>query len=270
MFLSDYHVHTNISPDSGADILDMCRAAIDNGLAEVAFTDHLECGEICMGWQNGKKPFDLDKYIADLDRARAFCGDRLVVKNGIEIGQWLQDPVRAKWIFTAMPLDFVICSLHSPNGFNDMYWVDYMADNIKDVIYAYAKECADMAEADLDFDTFGHLTLPFRYASRFRTDLNYEHCMDEIDRCLKALAEGGRALEVNTSGLRCPLGVMMPDLPFLKRFKEFGGKYITIGTDAHKPEHVGADVAAAQALIKSAGFDEFVTFDKRSMIHHAI
>ena len=270
MYLSDYHVHTNISPDSQSDIIDMCQAAIDAGLHEIAFTDHLECGEVCETWQNNKRPFDLEKCLADLARAREFCQDRLIIKNGIEIGQWLQNPARAERLIKEMPLDFIICSLHCPDGFDDMYWVDYMADDINEIIAAYAKECADMAEASLDFDSLGHLTLPFRYGSRVRTDLTFDHCMDDIERCFLGLIKRGIALEVNTSGVRCPLESMMPDMALMKWYKELGGEFITIGTDAHKPEFVGADIRAAQEFILEAGFKSFVTFENRKMIHHKI
>ena len=42
MYLVDYHVHTSFSYDSEEDLNTMCEKAIELGLSEIAFTDHLD------------------------------------------------------------------------------------------------------------------------------------------------------------------------------------------------------------------------------------
>ncbi len=270
MYIADYHCHTNISPDSQVSMEDQCKAAIAAGLNEVAFTDHLECGEECMGWQNGKRPYDPKRYNEEIKRCRELFGNKLIIRSGAEVGQWLQDVPRVEWLFSEVPMDFVLCSLHCPIDYTDMYWFDYERADVNEMLTAYVKECAEMAAQNLDFDSFGHLTLPFRYASKTRRDLSYEHCQKELDEFLRALAEFDKALEVNTSGLRGDLGLTLPDLGILKRFKELGGRHITIGSDTHRTEHMGAHIVEAQALVYSAGFEGFVTFDNRKRIFHQI
>ena len=44
------------------------------------------------------------------------------------------------------------------------------------------------------------------------------------------------------------------------------GMKITYGSDAHAPEAVGRDFAAAEQLAKECGFSGFVTFEKRRPI----
>lgn len=39
---ADYHVHSTISPDAKGTMEEMCNAAMDAGIEEVAFTDHYE------------------------------------------------------------------------------------------------------------------------------------------------------------------------------------------------------------------------------------
>ena len=43
MILTDYHVHSSISPDASSSMKEMCESAIQKGLEEIAFTDHYEC-----------------------------------------------------------------------------------------------------------------------------------------------------------------------------------------------------------------------------------
>ena len=72
---------------------------------------------------------------------------------------------------------------------------------------------------------------------------------------LRALAEQGLTLEINTSGVRQPgCGITHPNLPIVRRFRELGGERITIGADAHRPADVGADLETAAAIAKEAGF----------------
>ena len=42
MYLTDYHIHTSFSSDSEAPMEEMILAAIDKGLDEIAFTDHVD------------------------------------------------------------------------------------------------------------------------------------------------------------------------------------------------------------------------------------
>ena len=41
MLTADYHMHS-VSPDAKVPMEDMCQAAIDKGLTEIALTDHYE------------------------------------------------------------------------------------------------------------------------------------------------------------------------------------------------------------------------------------
>jgi len=58
---ADYHVHSTISPDAKGTMEEMCNAAMDAGIEEVAFTDHYEfyAGGITGKYFNRECP-DLD------------------------------------------------------------------------------------------------------------------------------------------------------------------------------------------------------------------
>ena len=42
MYLADYHLHSRISPDAGDSMTALAEAAVEAGLDELCFTDHLE------------------------------------------------------------------------------------------------------------------------------------------------------------------------------------------------------------------------------------
>ena len=75
------------------------------------------------------------------------------------------------------------------------------------------------------------------------------------------LVERGIALEVNTAGKRKWLASLIEQW-ILERYRALGGKYITVGSDAHVKEDIGAGFSEACALIRRAGFSEIVYFEQ--------
>ena len=83
----------------------------------------------------------------------------------------------------------------------------------------------------------------------------YNEQMDEI---LRLLAQNGKALEINTKGggytMLGKTYNFHPDFDIVKRFKELGGEYITVGSDAHSAHDVGRGVVEAYEMAEAAGF----------------
>lgn len=89
---------------------------------------------------------------------------------------------------------------------------------------------------------------------------------DLIDEILKILIQRGKGLEVNSAGLKYGLPYPHPHPDVLKRYKELGGEIITIGADAHKPEHVAYDFAQTAEILKSCGFKFYTEFCERKPV----
>ena len=79
----------------------------------------------------------------------------------------------------------------------------------------------------------------------------------------KCLTEKGRGIELNVSGLYRPMNETMPPLSLLKLYKACGGEIITIGSDAHRAEHVGLCQKEAREILCQAGFRYITTFSQR-------
>lgn len=80
----------------------------------------------------------------------------------------------------------------------------------------------------------------------------------------------GKGIEINTSGLRVDLRQTLPHRDILRLYRECGGTYITIGSDAHKAEEVGEGILQAVEEIRSLGYENITTYEKRKPIQHSI
>ena len=60
-----------------------------------------------------------------------------------------------------------------------------------------------------------------------------------LTKILKTVIADGNGIEVNTSSYRYGLSDFTPSRDILKLYWELGGQILTIGSDSHKPEHLG-------------------------------
>ncbi len=258
----DTHTHTINSFDGNYPIEDMCDAAIEKGIKIIAFTDHVE-----MDFYT-EKGFDKDaeNSYKDILRAKEIYKDRLDICTGIELAQGTYKKDEAEALLASRDYDFVIGSIHNLRATEDFCFlkydgldIDYLLDNY----FNELKLLADWAK----FDTFAHLTYPLRYiVGENKIPVDMTRYQKDIDEILSILAAKDKALEINTSGLRQPIGITMPDESIVRRFKELGGKMITVGSDSHFTEHLGAGIEEGMTIAKNAGFDSVVIFKKRQPV----
>ena len=77
MYLADMHTHTQISPDSGARLVDMARAAAAAGLDELYVTDHCD---LLNGEGRFAPDFDWPAALAQMAQAREGLTGRLQLR----------------------------------------------------------------------------------------------------------------------------------------------------------------------------------------------
>ena len=82
-----------------------------------------------------------------------------------------------------------------------------------------------------------------------------------IEEILRAVIADGKGIEVNTSSHRYGLSDSTPSEDILRLYHELGGEVITIGSDSHAPEHLGAYLAEAQDQLRSLGYRYTCTFE---------
>lgn len=260
----DMHSHTIHSFDGHYPVDELCETCIQRGIKTVAFTDHLEMDAFY------QKEFDktADESFADVSRAKEKYNGRLEVLVGAEMGQPAYDMAVSEALMREKDYDFVIGSVHNLRNRLDFAELDFRNSNynVEELLKEYFYEEKLMADW-AKFDTLAHLTYPLRYMiGEYGLKVDLSKFAGDIDEILSLLAEKDKPLEINTSGLRQKIGLTMPDRDVVKRFKELGGKYITVGSDSHYTEHMGAGIANGYEIAESCGFKSVLIFRKRQPV----
>lgn len=280
----DYHVHTEFSDDSFYDMEDVVKDAIDMGIKELCFTDHVDYG-IKEDWDNPKGikqrsggPGEPDlMYVANVDYPKYYekykylkekYSHLITLKLGLEFGIQTHTIDKYEKLFTKYPFDFIILSIHQVNDLE--FWSqDFQKNKTQDEYnMKYYQELLNVIKKYKNYSVLGHLDLISRY------DLEGEYPFEKIEpiitEILKIVIEDGKGIEINTSSHRYGLNDSTPGKNILKLYKELGGKIITIGSDTHKKEHLGAYIDEAKLLLKEIGFEEYCTFDQMKPIFHKL
>lgn len=252
MMIFDCHMHTKFSADSEMSASEAVAKAEQLNIGAI-FTEHFDYnlpGDVDF-------TFDSAEYMREYKNLR---GDTL--RLGVEVG--LVKEVRvanAKFIDSA-DFDMVIGSIHVVDGL-DIYLPEFYAD--KDKLTAYRKYFAVMAEeiSVADFDTLGHIDYICRAATYDNPEIDYPTFKREIDEVLKLVVERGKIIEVNTRRFDQTRAVKEL-VPVYESYKNFGGRYVTIGSDAHRVGAVGANFDVAKNFVRELGLTP-VSFNRRSM-----
>lgn len=270
MYCSDYHLHTLISSDSPASLAQQAQAAIDAGLKELCVTDHWNL----LDQQANPLPHTRDwaPSIAHILEAREHFGSQVEIRLGIEVGNGEIDPagITEGLAQAGSELDFVIGSLHNMSlgsGGLGIYTAAHRCQQIEEGIALlddYVDTLTALAATDT-FDVMGHVIYPLRYLpSQWQLTLDpYEAQLRELFR---TLIQSGRGIELNTTQGSTIEGWT----PVLNLYRNCGGEIITIGSDAHRPEFIGAGFRDACQLLKSLGFRWHCTYRNRKPEFHEL
>ncbi|MCD4829591.1 MAG: histidinol-phosphatase HisJ family protein [Candidatus Cloacimonetes bacterium] len=256
----DYHLHADYSADSSNTMRGLARSAIDAGYGSIAFTEHFDFGQFDLC------EFGLPAYLPywrEFDALRRETGDAIELLFGVEAGEYHRHWRAADAIFAFHPPEIIVASIHmSPDGFN--YSMPLTRPITPDDIRVYYQENLDLAEFGR-FDVLGHLGIWKRY---LRSVPDESFAAPLIDEVLRTLVRRETVLEVNYSSLRKPLNDILPQPAHLARFRELGGRLITIGSDAHAPEQFDDHYDRCLDILRSLGFSEI--FRKRGSDWEAI
>lgn len=261
----DYHLHTSFSGDSNTPMEDMIKEGIKKGLKTLCFTEHMDMDMPLP--PDGSQPINFcvntDSYLYDLLRLREKYTNDIDLKFGIEIGvqPHLQDELLS--YSRSFPFDFIIASSHICNGV-DPYFPFFWEGKTEEIaLQEYFTSIIDCIETFPNFDVYGHLDYPVRYAPNKNANYSYAKYADYIDKILNLLIRSGKGIELNTSGLKYGLGMTHPTPDIIKRYHELGGEIITIGSDAHKPENIAYAFDQAAEILSSSDFKYYTVFEGR-------
>lgn len=250
----DSHSHTEFSGDSEMKGKDALKAAAKQGLGLV-FTEHLDFdypGDIDF-------TFDPVKYWQQYEPLR---DDKLHL--GVEVGMQLTTSKCSQDFVKKVPFDMVIGSLHLLAG-QDLYYQDIYAGKDKPSVYHdYYQSMAENIYQHDFIDVLGHIDYIARYAPFPNSEVEYGNFADDIDAVLKAVIATDTVLELNTRRLGDRLA-LKELVPVYKRYYELGGRFITLGSDAHNISAIGMNFAMAEEFAEFINL-QIVTFAQRKLV----
>jgi histidinol-phosphatase (PHP family) len=113
------------------------------------------------------------------------------------------------------------------------------------------------------FDALAHLDLIYRYVAKHLGSVPFSYYEDTAGGLLELLVKKNIALEINTSGLRQPAGRTFPPFEAVLLYRQLGGRMLTVGSDAHHVQHVGAGLEEAMQMVARAGIEQLGVFEGR-------
>lgn len=282
--LADYHVHTEFSNDSIYPMEEVVKDAILLGIKDICFTDHVDYGPY-RDWDDPRgiqyRPgdegepeqvaltnVDYKKYFSMIEKMREKYREKIAIKAGLEFGVQTHTIPEYEKLFRSYPFDFIILSIHQA-GDQEFWTNEYQSGRTQQEYNEdYYKELLSVVQNYHNYSVLGHMDLIVRYDSY--GVYPFEKLKPLLTEILKTVIADGKGIEVNTSNHRYGLSDMTPSRDILKLYKELGGTIITIGSDSHKKEHLGAYIDWAKEELRKLGYTQFCTFEKMQPIFHEL
>lgn len=254
--MKDCHVHTNISHDGISKIEEYIKIAKEKDVDEITFTEHWDD---YTGVVSKLKTLDVSKYREEYLK---YKNDTILKTNfGIEVGLQPDIVGKVENMINEYPFDFVIGSSHITCK-KDMAMDKSFFEGLtrREAYLKYFREVLENIKLYNEFDVYGHIDYVVRYGGYSEKKIEYKEFNEILDEILISLIKKDKGIEINTSGIRYKLGSPHPNIDILKKYKEFGGKIITMGSDAHKTDDLAKDFNLALDILENVGFKEIAVY----------
>ena len=249
----DAHLHTELSPDSAVPLELYCAPAAERGIREIAITDHLD-------FMPGAPAYQYTSYRhreqVVRDAAERWAG-KVTVRFGVELTYESRYESQIREHLATHSYDYAIGSVHAMS--DGPYARERISSfvsgkSLTESVAPYFAEVARAIRSGL-FDTLGHMDMCKRWLLPWFKAAEYTAIPEAYEPLLVALVESGTALEVNASGLRHPTGETYPGPWVVARYRELGGRRVTVGSDSHLPHTFAFGLEEACEIVAAAGFE---------------
>ena len=199
---------------------------------------------------------EMEAYTDDILSAKARYKNEISILLGYEV-DYLPGHMNEK-VLNA-PVDYLIGSVHFIDKWsfdNPEFIGGWENKDIDEIWQAYFEATEAMAKSG-KFDIVGHLDLIKVFKFMPKKDVRLL-----AKEALQAIKRSNMVLEVNTSGLRKPIGELYPSRALLAEAYALDMP-ITFSSDAHAVEQVGFAYDLATTLAKDVGYTKVATFEGR-------
>jgi histidinol-phosphatase (PHP family) len=248
--LPDYHTHTERCGHARGTAAEYVEVARERGLLAVGVCDHLPLP----GHRDPELSMDVSElpdYVREVEELKRAYPDYVLL--GIEADYEPSSFRDIRDMLARYPFDYVIGSVHFVDGwgFDDPRQREaWDTRDIEEVYVRYFELVAEAAETGV-FTILGHLDLVKKFGHKPPRPL-----ADATHSLVRRIARSGIGVELNTAGLRKPIGEAYPDQDLLRLLRK-GGVPITFGSDAHTPDDVGRDFDHALDQVRTAGYTSY-------------
>ena len=250
----DYHIHTLFS-DGKNDLSDYVSEAVKRKIDEIGFSDHIHFEKAVWSMDFA----DLPNYINKINALKETSG--ISIKTGLEIDFVPFKMDTLMQLINEFNFDYLIGSVHFIGDWlfdNEKHIQEWKRKDVDQVNQQYFALIQNMAKSRL-FDIVGHLDLVKKFDFQPKKDIT-----DLLLETIEVISENKMCIEVNTGGLRrAPCREVYPNEKLLRMCFDHALP-ITLGSDAHSPEEVGADFDKAINLLRKVGYPEIVRLTKRN------
>lgn len=230
----DTHLHTSFSPDSNIDLKDLVIQNRGQGLG-VIITDHYE---FC--FEADSFHFDEKEYFETL---LPFRSEKFL--TGVEIGLNTVYQEKMLSLVKNNNFDYVLGSIHTINNehLDRRFFSKYNKKEAYEKYLNHALQCLK----DMPFiNSFAHFDFISRYAPYPDPAMEYKQYYEILDEIFMFLAEKDIALEINLRHSNPQYFSQYKEI--YQRFRELGGKYVTVGSDAHSTSEIGRNLQIGYEL----------------------
>lgn len=249
--LLDYHVHAVAHGEFEYTyewISKFLKKACLLGLQEIGFAEHDEYRD--------QVDYEL------IDKLQNEFPD-LQIRCGLEVDYIPGREREIQGFLAEKDYDFVIGSVHFIDGWgfdHPDFRQGFYNKDIDEIYASYFSLVRSAVESGL-FDIVGHLDLIKIWGHRPRQqDISFYS--EPLLNCVK---EHGTVIEINSSGMRKPVGEIYP-APEILEMMLARDIPITLGSDAHHPDQLGEGILQAVALVRKIGYRNVVKFEQRRKI----
>ena len=235
--LFDTHLHTKFSADSKMSIENAILSAKQQNIGLV-LTEHLDYdfpGDDIY-------EFNPQQYFQEYSSYQS-----KTLYLGVEVGMQEHTLIQSKKFVESAPFDQVICSLHLLDG-KDLFYESCYTEDKHTVYLNYLNTMIKLIKQHEFANILGHVDYICRYAPYAKKDICYEEFHDTIDTLWQTIIDKDIVPELNTRRFDNSNNISIL-LKLYERYAMLGGKYVSIGSDAHKPENIGFAFKEAYALL---------------------
>lgn len=265
----DYHLHSHpLSPDSDTATRLQIDRAKALGMTEICLTEHLEVNLFPdTAWN--REPAEYYDHFKRIEQ------NGLRVRFGIEAGISCsgEDVPELETKLGAIPLDFVIASVHSLNGDDVVSPQSFSGKSAEKTFAQYIQKILSSIRRinPSCYSCIGHIDFPTRLLPHLEDPrLFYAYAADELDALFRYLISRGKCIEINTGIYRSIGDLPIPGRDWLARYAALGGEFVTFGSDAHTPDQLGRRFPEAVEMARHAGIRYYATYEKMKPTFHRL